>query len=304
MITLQEITIEKKEELNHYFKRKCSQNSEFTFTNLFMWRKSYDMRYVIINDMLCIMPQHSGGPRSATFPIGFLREDGSEGDIVPVIEALLQYFDEIGETPLIRLYDDITVQKLSEAFPGKFLITEDKNYFDYVYKVEDLITLKGKRFHAKKNHVNKFKRLYNWEYQPIGRNNVEECIAVFEEWYKGKETEAFGVDEEREAVMELFHNWEKLDVRGGCIRVDGNMVAFSVGEPLCGKMAVIHLEHADTAYEGAFAMMNQQFLEHEWQEFEFVNREEDMGIPGMRRAKESYRPIFMVKKYVATLMPE
>ena len=92
-------------------------------------------------------------------------------------------------------------------------------------------------------------------------------------------------------------------MRGGCLRVDGAMVAFSVGEPLCEDTVVIHLEHADTDYVGAFAMMNQQFLAHEWQDYTYVNREEDMGIPGLRKAKESYRPAFMVKKYVATLMP-
>ncbi|MEE1013507.1 MAG: GNAT family N-acetyltransferase, partial [Clostridia bacterium] len=276
----------------------------FTFTNLFMWRKSYDIRYVILHDMLCIMPQHTGGPRSATFPIGFAREDGTQGDIVPVIEELLAYFKEIGETPLIRLYDDLTVKKLTESFPGKFLITEDINSFDYVYKVEELSNLAGKRFHTKKNHVNKFKRLYHWEYQTIGKENLEECLRVFEEWYQSRVDEISGVEEERQAVQELFHNWDALDVRGGCLRVDGKMIAFSVGEPLCGKMAVIHLEHADTAYDGAFAMMNQQFLLHQWQDFEFINREEDMGLPGMRKAKESYRPAFMVKKYVATLLPE
>lgn len=304
MLSLQEITIEKKDEINKYLKRKCSQNSEFTFTNLFMWRKSYDIRYVILHDMLCIMPQHTGGPRSATFPIGFVREDGTQGDIVPVIEELLAYFKEIGEIPLIRLYDDLTVKKLNEAFPGKFLITEDVNSFDYVYKVEELSNLAGKRFHAKKNHVNKFKRLYQWEYQPIGKENLKECIEVFDEWYQSRVDEISGVEEEREAVQELFHHWDALDVRGGCLRVDGKMIAFSVGEPLCGKMAVIHLEHADTAYDGAFAMMNQQFLVHQWQDFTFINREEDMGLPGMRKAKESYRPAFMVKKYVATLLPE
>ena len=304
MLELQEITLEKKDLLNKYLRRKCSQNSEFTFTNLFMWRKSYDMRYVIVNDMLCIMPQHRGGPRSATFPIGYLREDGTEGDIVPVIQTLLDYFTETGTEPLIRLYDDSAVQNLIAAFPGKFLITEDVNYFDYVYRVEELTNLSGKRFHGKKNHVNKFKKLYEWEYQRLGLENREECIALFDQWYDNKMDEIPGIGEEREAVLELFHNWEGLDVTGGCIRVDGNMVAFSVGEQLCGKMAVIHLEHADTSYEGAFAIMNQQFLEHEWQDFEFVNREEDMGIPGMRKAKESYRPVRMVKKYVATLMSE
>ncbi len=301
MFALEEITIEKKDLFHQYLRRKCSQNSEFTFTNLFMWRKSYDMRYVIINDMLCIMPKHADGPRSATFPIGFVREDGTEGDIVPVIEELLSYFEEVGEEPLIRLYDDVTVEKLTKAFPDKFIITEDVNSFDYVYSVEELTNLSGKRFHGKKNHVNKFKRLYDWEYRAITPENVSECISVFEQWYQNKAEEIPGLDEEHEAVMELFQNWDKLDVRGGSLWVDGNMIAFSVGEPLCGKMAVIHLEHADTAYEGAFAMMNQQFLAHEWQDYTYVNREEDMGIPGMRQAKESYRPVFMVKKYVATL---
>ena len=301
MFALEEITVEKKELFNRYLKRKCSQNSEFTFTNLFMWRKSYDIRYVILNDMLCIMPKHAGGPRSATFPIGFVREDGSESDIVPVIEELLAYFEAIGEEPLIRLYDDITVEKLTKAFPDKFIITEDVNSFDYVYSGEELTNLSGKRFHGKKNHVNKFQRLYDWEYRAITQENVSECVSVFEQWYQNKAEEVPGLDEEHEAVLELFQNWDKLDIRGGSLWVDGNMIAFSVGEPLCGKMAVIHLEHADTAYEGAFAMMNQQFLKHEWQDFTYVNREEDMGIPGMRQAKESYRPVFMVKKYVATL---
>lgn len=301
MLTLEEITIEKKELFNRYLKRKCSQNSEFTFTNLFMWRKSYDMRYVILNDMLCIMPQHKGGPRSATFPVGFIGEDGNEKDIVPVIEELLAYFKDIGAEPLIRLYDEITVQKLTQAFPGKFLITEDVGSFDYVYSVQELSNLSGKRFHAKKNHVNKFMRLYPWEYRPISVENVAECLQVFEQWYQNRVDEVAGLDEEYEAVRELFFNWDKLDVSGGSLWVDGSMIAFSVGEPLCDKMAVIHLEHADTAYEGAFAMMNQQFLKNRWQEFEYVNREEDMGIPGMRKAKESYHPVFMVKKYVATL---
>ncbi len=302
MLSLEKITIDKKDLFNQYLKRKCSVNSEFTFTNLFMWRKSYDIRYTILNDMLCIMPQHTGGPRSATFPIGFMREDGTEGDIVPVIETLLAYFTEQGETPLLRLYDDVAVEKLNQAFPNRFLITEDVNSFDYVYRVDELTQLSGKRFHAKKNHVNKFKKLYNWEYQPLSSRDAGECLRLFENWHNEKQ-DVSGLDEEKEAVIELFSNWDALDLKGGCIRVDGKMVAFSVGEPLCGKMAVIHLEHADTSYEGAFAMMNQQFLIHEWQDFTYVNREEDMGIPGMRKAKESYRPVFMVKKYVATLLP-
>lgn len=303
MFELQDFKIENRDEINKYLHRKCSQNSEFTFTNLFMWRKSYGIKYVILNDMLCVMPKHGNGPRSATFPIGFIKPDGKEADIKPVVNQLLEYLKQSGETPLLRLYDDKTVNKLIEAFPGEFLISEDINSFDYVYRIEDLINLSGKKYHSKKNHINKFKKQYNWEYQKINSNNIDECIALFDRWHNDKDID-MNIHEEREAVIELFSNWDALNVTGGCIRVDGQMVAFSVGEPLCGKMVVIHLEHADTSYDGAFAMMNQQFLENEWQDYEFVNREEDMGIPGMRKAKESYRPVKMVKKYVATYVPE
>ncbi len=300
MLDLKEITIDKKDEFNQYLHRKCSQNSEFTFTNLFMWRKSYDIRYVILDDMLCIMPRHADGPRSATFPIGFLNK-GTEKDVTAVISTLLEHLKETGERPLLRLYDEKTVEKLNQTFPGQFVMTEDVNSFDYVYRIDDLIQLSGKQYHAKKNHINKFKKLYHWEYKTLNSNDAPACLALFDQWHQGKEEEIPGLEEEREAVHELFSNWDALDVRGGGLLVDGKLIAFSVGESLCEKMAVIHLEHADTNYQGAFAMINQQFLIHEWKDFEFVNREEDMGIPGMRRAKESYRPVFMVKKYVATL---
>lgn len=303
MFELSEITIDKKGLFDKYLYRRCSRNSEFSFTNLFMWRKSYDMKYVILDDMLCIMPKHADGPRSATFPIGFIGEDGEERDIKGVIEELLAYFKEKGEEPLIRLYDERTVKKLTDTFPNKFMITEDRSSFDYVYRVDELTALSGKRFHSKKNHVNKFKKLYpDFEYCKMTPADAAECIELFDSWCENKGFESVAFDEEREAVHELLNNWESLGVVGGCIRVDGKMVAFSLGEPLCGEMVVVHLEHADTGYEGAFAIMNQQFLEHEWQDYVYVNREEDMGIPGMRKAKESYRPVFMVKKYVATLI--
>lgn len=302
MFELNEITIDKKELLNKYLRRRCSNNSEFSFTNLFMWRKGYDMKYVILDDMLCIMPRHADGPRSATFPIGFIADDGREKDIKGAIEKLLAYFEDNGMVPLIRLYDERTVQKLTDTFPGRFIITEDRNSFDYVYSIEELTNLSGKKFHAKKNHVNKFRKLYpDFKYERMTPDNAAECLALFDSWRENKEFEIDGFDEEREAIVELLSNWKNLDVTGGCLRVDGKMVAFSLGEPLRDDAVVIHLEHADTSYNGAFAMMNQQFLEHEWQDYKYVNREEDMGLPGMRKAKESYRPVFMVKKYVATL---
>lgn len=294
---LEAVMLDKKELINKYLNQRCTQNSEFTFTNLFMWRKSYDIKYAIINDNFCLMPKHVGGPRSATFPLGGFK-------VKETIEEIIEYFEQKGEIPLIRLYNDEAVEELNNLFPDKFNITEDINSNDYVYRVEDLINLSGKKYHTKKNHINKFKSLYNYEYSRLAPTDADECLELYNKWYKAKVDEnLMNVSEEYEAVKEFLDNLDALDAIGGCIRVDGKMVAFSFGEPLsgCNKTAVIHLEHADTDYQGAYPMINREFLMHEWSDFEFVNREEDMGLEGLRKAKLSYRPAFMVKKYVATL---
>ncbi len=302
MLELNDITLDKKELIDGFLKRRKSRNSEFSFSYLYMWRKSYDMKYAITDDMLCILPKHTGGPRSASFPIGFENPDGTSRSIKKFVETLLEYFKESGEEPLIHLYDEGTMELLVKEFPDKFIITEDRNNFDYVYRVDELTKLSGKKFHSKKNHINKFKKMYpDWEYCRLSPENNGECMALFDEWQTDKGWEAESIGEEREALCEFLNNRDALGYIGGGIRVGGRLVAFSFGEALGADTAVIHFEHVDPNCEGAFAIINQQFLEHEWQNYTYVNREEDMGIPGMRKAKESYHPAFMIKKYVATL---
>ena len=302
MLELNDITLDKKELIDGFLKRRKSRNSEFSFSYLYMWRKSYDMKYAITDDMLCILPKHTGGPRSASFPIGFENPDGTSRSIKKFVETLLEYFKESGEEPLIHLYDEGTMELLVKEFPDKFIITEDRNNFDYVYRVDELTKLSGKKFHSKKNHINKFKKMYpDWEYCRLSPENNGECMALFDEWQTDKGWEAESIGEERDALCESLNNSDALGYIGGGIRVGGRLVAFSFGEALGADTAVIHFEHVDPNCEGAFAIINQQFLEHEWQNYTYVNREEDMGIPGMRKAKESYHPAFMIKKYVATL---
>lgn len=295
-INLKQITLDDKELLDSFFRENCTPNSEFTFTNLFMWRKSYDICYAIIDDMLCIMPKHNNGPRTATYPLG-------KGNIKPVIQKLLDYFAEKNEKPLIRLYNEDSIDELEAAFPDKFIFTEDVNSHDYVYRTSDLINLSGSKYHSKRNHINRFKSSYNYEYHTMTPKYRDMCLEMFNKWCDAKKDTISGIDEQHEAVNELLQNWDVLNITGGCITVDGEMVAFSFGEPLCcdKKIAVIHLEHANTDFVGSFAMINQQFLENEWADFEYVNREEDMGLVGLRKAKQSYHPAFLVKKYVATL---
>ena len=290
------VTLDDKPIFDRYFSENDGINSEYTFTNMFMWRKSYSIRYAIIDGFLCVFSKHHKSPETVNFPLG-------KGDITPVITKLIEYFEEINQKMLIRIYSDDEISRLENAFPKAFILTEDRNSFDYVYKVQDLIELSGNRYHQKRNHINKFLSLYPYEYHNTGDKYLSLCYEMFNRWCESKTDTIPGIWEQHEAVTELFSNLDTLNVKGGLILSEGKVVAFSFGEVLSQKksVAVIHIEHADTDFQGSFPLINQQFLENEWQAFEFVNREEDMGLSGLRKAKKSYHPEFMVKKYIASL---
>ncbi len=294
--TIKPVTLDSKPVLDSYFKNEHFLNSEFTFTNLFMWQKSYDIRYAEINEVLCIFSRHAGGPESVN--LTSLKCDASV-----VIQQLLEYFRKLGQQPFIRIFSNEQKNILKETFPDMFKYEKDIDSFDYVYNVQDLINLPGGKYHAKRNHINKFKSLYKYQYHTMTPSFRKDCREMFIRWCNSKRDNIANVDEQLDAVNRLLDNWESLDIVGGCLTVNEKMVAFSFGEVLCyhESIAVIHLEHADTAYQGSFPMINQQFLEHQWSDFKLVNREEDMGLEGLRKAKKSYYPVLMTEKYIVTL---
>lgn len=290
------VTIADKEIFDSYFKDASILNSESTFTNLFMWQVPYNIRYAIIDGCLCIFAKHNDRPESVNFPFG-------DGDAESALKKILDYFKFMGNPPKIRLYGQSQKEFVEKHFPDTFHFKPDIDAADYVYNIDDLINLPGSKYHAKRNHINKFKSLYDFKYHHMTPDFREDCRLMFNRWCESKRDLIDNIDEQLAAVNRLLDNWESLDIVGGCITVDGQMVAFSFGEVLSRKesIVVIHLEHADVDFQGSFPMINQQFLEHEWNCFRFVNREEDMGLEGLRKAKKSYHPIFMTEKYIATL---
>ena len=194
-------------------------------------------------------------------------------------------------------------ERLQEWFPDRYQIEYDRDQADYVYETEKLATLSGKKLHGKRNHINKFKIMYEdrWSYEPMTKDNVEDCFQMALKWRNENGCEE---DSEKNAEICVTLNslrlFEELGLKGGVLRIDGEVAAFTVGEPICSDTFCVHIEKAYAEVQGAYPMINQQFVSHECMDYKYVNREEDTGAEGLRKAKMSYRPVFMVEKGTVT----
>ncbi len=292
MIILNDITINDKtlfdQKINYKF-----DNSEATFANLFMWRKSSKTKYTIINDSLVIFYKKSDGRKACCFPFGC-------DDTKEIIDKIKEYFDTQNVDFIMESVTEDKANKLLNIYGNKITVIPEPNLFDYVYYSEKLIKLAGKKLHSKRNHINKFKSLYNYKYEKITSDTALECLKKADEWLISKYIDENDNDyiSEITALKEVFNNYDKLNLAGGLIRVEGEIIAFSVGEKLNVNTFVTHIEKADTAYQGAYTVINNEFAKNECLSFKYINREEDMGIEGIRKAKLSYYPDKMIKKYM------
>lgn len=272
-----------------YIKQKKTRSCEDTFGNLLLWARFYNIRIAEVEGML--VSAIMGETLSFHYPYGV-------GDAKKCIESLMEYSEEQGQEFRMHCVTPEEFEELESLFPGEFEIEYDRDIADYVYEAEKLRNLSGKKYHGKKNHVNKFKKTYeNWEYISMTGEHAEEAFQLLLKW---KELNACMENHEKNAESCVASNYlrlfDELDVCGGILRVNGQAAAFSIGEQVCDDTMVVHIEKALTEYEGAYTMINQQFVEHECQHVTYVNREEDTGDEGLRKAKLSYRPVFMVEK--------
>jgi len=294
-ITFKQIELEDKHIFDIYLSLNKHENSEFTFTNFFIWRHSDQLKYTVIDDHLCVL-----GLYQYKVPIIFPPLGDYKAGFDTALLKVIDYCKKNGLPIIIKAITEETKQVMEEALPGMFHFNPDRDNYDYVYLSEDLIHLKGRKFQKKRNHINKFISLYEYSYEPISESNIEECIVTEMKWVASRQ-KTIGINEEKSSVIEAFKNFDALNIVGGALRVEGKIEAFSVGELLNPDMAVIHIEKANIEYQGIYAMINQQFAAHCWNNVTYINREEDMGLPGLRKAKLSYNPVKMIKKYTGIL---
>ncbi len=269
--------------------------SELTFTNLFIWRKHFSFRWCLYKDCLCVIGKENPGPDFAMAPIG------PSGRAQTGL-ALLEWLKETRgiSSPAIERADGGLALEASGS--SRLLVEEKREHFDYVYLTRDLIDLPGNRNRNKRNHINQFFRSYDsYVYEELNERHIEAALSLQEKWCLLRRCEEdLNLLGEWDAIREILNNYRALELAGAVIIVDGEVKAFTLGEPLSDEMAVIHIEKADPGIPGLYQLINQQFSRR-WTDMKFINREQDLGLPGLREAKLSYNPDHFIKKYSITL---
>lgn len=270
--------------------------SELTFTNLFIWRKHYNFRWCFHKDCLCVVGRENPGFDFAMAPVGPCgRLDAGM--------ALLEWLKDTKgvSSPAIERADEGLAVEASRS--AGLTVEERREHFDYVYLTRDLIDLPGNKNRNKRNHINQFLRAYgSYAYEEFNERHIEAALGLQEKWCLLRRCdEDLNLLGEWDAIREILSNYRALEVAGAVIVLDGEVKAFTFGEPLSGGMALIHVEKADPGIAGLYQLINQQFCRRRWGGMEFINREQDLGIPGLREAKLSYNPDHFVKKYSINL---
>lgn len=285
------IGLEHKPEVDKAFSQIEPSISEFTFTNLFIWRHSYNISLSQRRGFILFFAQPPGKPPFFYPPWG-------QGNVAAVIEDCLQYLTDRGLSGHIERVPQDYIERHNIGALRQFEMTPDPSNDDYVYASQDLISLKGGRYDGKRNAIRKFQKAWAYEYRSIDRGLVPLCLALQDYWCRERHCELYpGLREEERAIREIFTNYDALGVRGGAILVGGRVAAFSAGEKLNKDTFVVHIEKANPEMPGLYAVINQQFIQNEASAYTYVNREQDLGDQGLRKAKQSYHAVLTVRKF-------
>lgn len=282
--------------ISDYFHKYPTRSCDRTFANVYLWAKFYQVEFTQYKNTLLFRDNSAG--------YGYAFPAGADEDVRKVILDLIRDAQEAGKPFCLYGVTREHFEQIEQWFPGQFTCEYNRDEADYVYETEKLATLSGKKLHSKRNHINKFKQVYEgrWEYEKLTEDQVEDCFQMAMRWRNENECEE---DDEKNQEMCVTMNslrlLKELHLIGGVLKIDGEIVAFTIGEAVNDDTFVVHIEKAFAEVDGAYTMINQQFVEHELLgKYQYVNREDDVGMEGLRKAKMSYHPVFMIEKGYVT----
>ena len=297
MLLFKPITIKDKEAITAYTYPGNFINCDFAFSNMCSWRFLYDSEFAIADDFLFVRFYIH---RNNTKHQIYMLPTGS-GDLKKAIKKIEQDAEENNQPLCISSITPDGKNKLESLFPDEFVFTANRNSFDYVYLREDLRALKGKKYQPKRNHINKFQKNHPFIYLPITPDMVPECLALEYKWYQTHRTreEADSLIFENRSMEYALNHFTELGLSGGAIKVDNEIIAFTYGSPINQYTFGVHVEKADIRFDGIFSVINREFIARLPEQYLYINREEDLGIPGLRQAKLSYQPAIILEKHTA-----
>jgi hypothetical protein len=291
MMDFKQITLSDKKNINACLQGNNYRVCDFCFANLWAWRAKFKTHFTIVKETLFLRFEGTSGQLFYLMPVGkmplqkafdYIKRDAEENNIPFRMKGITE-----------KMW-----RQVQQAMPGEFSYIRDRDNDEYIYLSEKLIHLSGKKLQSKRNHINRFKADYpDWHYAPIQTSgDCAECLSLLEEWEQQHNPGGELLSKhDFVAAKNMLDYFNELELTGGMIRVNGRIVAFTIGEALTADTFCVHVEKAADV-NGTYAMINQQFIEHEASDFIYINREEDMGLDNLRKAKLSYYPDILLQE--------
>lgn len=294
MLEFECITIADKNKINEFVPDSCKQICDFSFGNIFSWGIAENTK-IAEKDGFIFLRSRFNGVKAYAFPWG-------NGDIKTALDIICEDAKERNADFSFYCLSEEQVDTLKDIYGERFVYEEQRDFFDYVYLSENLSSLSGRKLHSKKNHVNSFLKKYNYSLEELDESNLKECLAFSHTWHKNGPRNV-KLDEEMLVIEKAFENYFELGLYGVLLRVDGKITAYALGEPMAdGKTFCTHFEKASPDFPTAYAAINKLFAEKLKSKYYYINREDDAGSEGLRKAKTSYKPEYLVKKYYGKIV--
>lgn len=294
MLEFKEPTIEDRLWVNELVERAGKErlllSYDVAFGTNFVWRSMYNIKICRFGGFVLKTFGIDQGKVRYAFPVG-------TGDLKEAFAAMLAHAEENGLKPVFGGVTKEQMEWIEEQYPGQFTFRESRDYFEYIYLSEDLAELRGRKYHGKRNHISKFKNTYQYSFELIDDSNKKDALYVSKLWCEQNVLgDNNGLSHEVCAIRESFRYFDELGFKGAIIKIDGKPVAMTAGERVCDDVFVVHFEKALPGYDGLYAAIN-HFFAKELTQYKYINREEDLGIEGLRKAKLSYKPAILLEEF-------
>lgn len=298
MLEFKPLELGDRERFLSYFNKHEFRTYEYSFGTLYLWRKYCKIEFAFIDGCLIIKKTDKEKGTYFMQPLGYIKEQ-----LPGIIKKLIEYKtinSLVG--PLFADLEENFVQELKNILGENIKLKEDENNYDYIYESDRLISLSGKTLHAKRNHYSQFISSYNYEVRDIKDENViKDCKDFAIKWNEDKEDYNEELKYELEGIIDIVDKFDYIGLCGMAVYVEGIIKGFTIGEKVNENMAIIHIEKADPSIKGIYAFINKTFIEGYFSEVKYINREEDLGIEGLRKAKMSYQPSTFERKYIVEI---